>query len=282
MSVPIRAYAICSLLGLALPASADEVAQQSSTGTPVEEILEVIQEDPFADAVVVIAEVYSEELLAEFRALWEFMALDADDIVNLGHKYAQAGDWGLATEAYFFAENLKMGSSWEPIMRLWENAHVQEWYVLAADLGMRSAQYSLAEIYRMGLNGRINVTAALELYHEAANNGHVLSQAALANLYRHGELVLQDYSESFRWYREAARLGDVHAQYMLAVIYVEGEGVLQDFRFAHMWANIASVNRHWLGTLFRDRVAERMNVEQILEAQLMARECMASQYLECD
>ena len=84
MSVPIRAYAICSLLGLALPASADEVAQQSSTGTPVEEILEVIQEDPFADAVVVIAEVYSEELLAEFRALWEFMALDADDIVNLG------------------------------------------------------------------------------------------------------------------------------------------------------------------------------------------------------
>lgn len=281
MSVPIRAYAICSLLGLALPASADEVAQQSSTGTPVEEILEVNQEDPFADAVVVIAEIHSEEVLAAFRSLWEFMAYDADYVVNLGRQYEQAGDWGLATEAYLFAETLRQGSSWESRMRLWSNIHVQDWYRLAAEEGMRSAQYGLAEIQRLGLDGKVNVSAALDLYREAANNGHVLSQTALAFAYESGELVLQDYAESLIWHRKSAQSGYLNSQSRLVSLYWRGELVKQDHILAHMWANIATLNGASQGSILRDRIAAEMTIEKILEAQAMARTCISSNYQDC-
>ena len=63
--------------------------------------------------------------------------------------------------------------------------------------------------------------------------------------------------------------------------YDNGEGVVQDYALAYMWANIAAVNGASNGAKIRDVAADNMAQADILAAQRMASECMASNYANC-
>jgi len=65
-----------------------------------------------------------------------------------------------------------------------------------------------------------------------------------------GEGIPQDYAEAAKWFRQAANQGDAHAQTSLGAMYVGGQVAGEE----------------------RDRVALRMTLEQIAEAQKLARE----------
>ncbi len=81
------------------------------------------------------------------------------------------------------------------------------------------------------------------------------------------------------WYRKAAEQGVAAAQLNLGVRYDNGQGVPQDYVQAHVWFNLAAArflaseteNRE-TAVRNRDRVAAKMTVAQIAEAQRLARE----------
>ena len=95
-------------------------------------------------------------------------------------------------------------------------------------------------------------------------------------MYARGLGVPQDYAEAVRWYRLAADQGHASAQVGLGSMYINGEGVPQSYVQAHMWHNLvasrATGEMRERAVRNRDRARARMTVEQVAEAQRLARE----------
>jgi|TARA_B110000971_G_scaffold202313_1_gene221931 TPR repeat protein len=116
----------------------------------------------------------------------------------------------------------------------------------------------------------------------AANQGTSGAQFNLALMYSNSEGVLQDYAEAARWLKLEAEQGLMEAKFNLAMIYFEGEGVLQDYLQAHMWLNLAAVSGNLKVKEARGLIAENMTSQQIAKTQEMVKECLASQFKDCD
>ena len=94
----------------------------------------------------------------------------------------------------------------------------------------------------------------------------------LGLIYRNGEGVQQDFKKTLKWYRLSAEQGNSAAQTKLGFMYDYGKGVLQDYKKAHMFYNLGAYNGNALGEENRDLLAKIMTLQQISEAQDMARE----------
>ncbi|WP_196800515.1 tetratricopeptide repeat protein [Thioalkalivibrio sp. AKL10] len=154
-----------------------------------------------------------------------------------------------------------------------------------AEQGDKVAQERLGWLYDNGLGISQDHAEAAKWYRRAGEQGNWDAQSKLGLLYYQGRGVPQDYTEAAKWSRKAAEQGSAAAQYMLAVLYGLGQGVLQDQVRAHMWANIATVNGGPNSPELRDirdKFAREMTRDQIAEAQRRARECMESNYTNCD
>lgn len=137
-----------------------------------------------------------------------------------------------------------------------------------------------------------NYAEAVKLYRRSANQGFSPAALNLALLFHKGQGVPQDYAEAVKFYRMAATQGDYtepivrsimrQAQFNLGLIYYYGRGVLQDHVSAHMWWNLAGSNGSKNGIKYRDDIATTMAPNQIAEAQRRARDCLNSNYRNCD
>ena len=109
-----------------------------------------------------------------------------------------------------------------------------------------------------------------------AEQGDVQAQYNLGIMYETGRGGPQDEAEAVRWYRLAAEQGDAEAQFNLGAMHASGRGVPQDDVTAHMWFNLAeshSTGAHQnQATQYRDIMADRLNSDQLAEAQRLARE----------
>jgi TPR repeat protein len=110
-----------------------------------------------------------------------------------------------------------------------------------------------------------------------AGQGDAESQSRLGYMYYQGQGVPQDYAEALKWYRLAAAQGYARAQYRLGYMYANGEGVPQDPVQAHKWLTLATITftdkpERDEAIKARNRVAARMTLAQIAEAQKLARE----------
>jgi len=123
--------------------------------------------------------------------------------------------------------------------------------------------------------------SAIQHWVPLAEQGHSAAQYHVGLLYHNGDGLRQDYERAQFWLRTAAVQGNVAAQYFLGHMHEMGEGAPQNFGQAHMWYNIASGNGDVLGGKYRDSIARQMTAEQVVEAQAMARECLASGYQKC-
>lgn len=122
---------------------------------------------------------------------------------------------------------------------------------------------------------------ALQEWRPLANQRYALAQYNLGVMYDNGLGVIQDYAEAVNWYRKAAEQGYASAQTNLGFMYENGSGVMQDAVVAHMWYNIGGANGIERGLDNRGLIEEQMTREQIAEAQVLARRCMASNYQDC-
>ena len=81
-----------------------------------------------------------------------------------------------------------------------------------------------------------------------------------------------DYASALRLWRPLAEQGDAYAQYSLGLMYEKGQGVPEDFVQAHMWLNLSAALGDANATKNRDRIAEKLTLAQLAEAQKLARE----------
>jgi uncharacterized protein len=149
-----------------------------------------------------------------------------------------------------------------------------EWYRRAAEQGLVQAQGALGNIYE-GYSGvpRDDAESA-KWYRKAANQGDALSQVALGFMYVDGRGVEKNYAEAMELFRHPAEKGYTWAEYGLGVGYQNGQGVPQDYVLAHMWFNLAAAQAAQGdddAKKARDLLASKMTLDQIAEAQRLAR-----------
>ncbi len=162
----------------------------------------------------------------------------------------------------------------------------------AAEEGDDDAQYMLARRL-LGTWGdeTINIKKATELLLGSANKGNTSAMWQLGVLYERGTGVLQDFKEALRWYRQASRLGDGDSMSELARMIEEGKGTPKNMIQAYVWYNLsvekaarekASDETIRMITNNRNRLLGQMSQASVDEAQVLSRQCLASNYQKCD
>jgi len=145
-----------------------------------------------------------------------------------------------------------------------------------AEQGDADSQSSLGKMYYDGKGVPRDYGEAVRWFRKAADQGYAKAQHNLGVSYYRGHGVLQDYAEAVHWYTEAAEQGNESAQSSLGGMYVDGRGVPKDYVRAHMWLNLAAARSS--GDLqreiavLRDMIGKDLTVEQLSEAQRLARE----------
>lgn len=152
----------------------------------------------------------------------------------------------------------------------------------AAEQGNASMQSFLGAMYSTGWGVPEDDTEAARWYRRAADQGDASAQRRLGIMYLSGRGVPEDDTEAVRWFRRAADQGDADGQFGLGGMYASGLGVLKDPVLAHMWLNIAGANGNSEAPELRDRVEGQMTRDEISRATSLARECMASDYQDCE
>ena len=154
------------------------------------------------------------------------------------------------------------------------------WETLA-EKGDALAQHNLGYMYANGKGVTQDNAEAVKWYRLAAEQGLGQSQGFLSYAYHEGKGVTQDNAEAVKWARLAAEQGLAPAQGILGEAYDNGEGVPQDKVLAHMWYNIGASKGHKESGTKRKKLAKKMTSADISKAELMARECMSSNYKNC-
>jgi TPR repeat protein len=151
---------------------------------------------------------------------------------------------------------------------------------------VKAAQYQLGMLlyqectgYLISLDCGTNKTSPFKNYQSAAHwfefaakQGDRDAKFQLATMYEHGRGVPEDFMEATKLYQAAAEAGEEEAPVMLGELYIR----MQNFVSAHMWFNLAAADNRYDAAERRDKVALRMTVVQIAEAQKLARDYRAA------
>lgn len=162
-----------------------------------------------------------------------------------------------------------------------------EWRPLA-EAGDVNAQTMLGLVYAEGKGVPQDDTEAVAWFRRAAEQGYGPAQNNLGFMYAKGHGVAQDDAVAVAWYRRAAEQGHAGAQFGLGLMYNDGRGVPQDNVAAQMWLNLAASKvgpatskQHQIAVETWDQLASQMSHEAIIQAQALARRCLASNYQDC-
>lgn len=152
-----------------------------------------------------------------------------------------------------------------------------DWTTALAELdplaagGHADAQFYLAYMYETGKGVDVDLARAAELYRASAEQGNEKAQFNLGAAYEAGRGVAVDPAEAHRWYLAAADQGFLRAQYKVAELYESGTGVEADLIQAYKWFALAGKPRYLDARKRRKRVADKMDLFEIAEADLQVR-----------
>ena len=91
---------------------------------------------------------------------------------------------------------------------------------------------------------------------------------------------VKDLIEAVGLFRKASEQGYQTAQQNLGMCYYGGVGVIKDYTEAHPWFNLASAQGNEVAKVMLRSIEKQMVVEQISEAQRLAREFKPRQKLQ--
>lgn len=115
----------------------------------------------------------------------------------------------------------------------------------AAVKGDSRAQYELGMGYLRGENGIVhNEVQAVAWLKLAANAGLREAQYNLGVLYEFGLVGLSDIALAERYYLLAAEQGDAQSQYRLGRLYANKEGIAYHPQKAEQWLTLAAAQNH--------------------------------------
>jgi len=151
----------------------------------------------------------------------------------------------------------------------------RRYYTMAYnDDGPLWALENLADMWREGEGGPIDLPQAVRLYEEAADRNSAYAANWLGYYYDNGEAGLPvDYDRAIAYFRLAAEQGSTTGYYNLGSMYEGGRGVEEDLQAAHDYYQLASDQgdadatyelgiMYWYGQLgFEDHIEARRLME---------------------
>jgi hypothetical protein len=140
----------------------------------------------------------------------------------------------------------------------------------AAELGLKEAQYGMAQSFGVGADVPMSKSESAKWYFLAATRGHASAQNALGWIYSNGSGVSIDHAEAARWFAKASEQGHVEAQYQLGMMFERGFGVPLDAIQAHMWFNLASSKGHQKAREKRELMVKRLSPSGLTQAEELA------------
>ncbi len=84
-----------------------------------------------------------------------------------------------------------------------------------------------------------------------------------------------DYETALKEFRPLAERGKAVAQWSLGIMYERGRGVPQDYVQAYRWYTLAASQGIDLAGKFKDHLKKSMSLNELAEAQRLAREWKA-------
>lgn len=135
----------------------------------------------------------------------------------------------------------------------------------------------IGQAFLLGSGVPKNYAEAIRWYSQAADNGNNEAQNELGFLYFIGKGVETDLEKGGTYFLEAARGGLLVAQYNVGIMYYTGRGVdSTDPVQAYAWLNIAASRGHRPARAARDFLETILDREQLLAAQRLAQELLAT------
>jgi TPR repeat protein len=155
-------------------------------------------------------------------------------------------------------------------------------YKLAATKGSTHAQHELGRIFSEGINVGKDIYESLRWFKMSALQGSRYAQIKIGDIYVKGDGITRSYEEAIKWYRLAALKDDKSAQTKLASSYLKSSDLPNDILNAYMWFTIAASEIDSEALATRELVSSKLTLQEMEQAQRMARECMASNFTKCD
>jgi TPR repeat protein len=157
-----------------------------------------------------------------------------------------------------------------------DDLEAADWFRKAAEQGDGTGEAWLGFSYFVGFGGvPEDLAEAMRWYRKAAKQGNATGEEGLGTMFAGGMIVQHDDEQAAMWFRKAAQQGDAAAQHDLGAAYEYGHGVPRDYVLAYMWQSLASAPKVNVGLVAKsalDGLAKQMTLDQIAEAQKMARE----------
>ena len=150
-----------------------------------------------------------------------------------------------------------------------------------AGSGDPEAQNNLGVLYQIGQSGRPNYSRAFFWYRKSASKGFAKAQFNLGQLFKEGLGVPVDFLMAYKWFKKSAEQGFVPAKINLASMYRYGEGVKENRIRALMWYELATVDRSPNSLSIRDTYREMLTVQEINEAERLAKVCSLRALKSC-
>lgn len=111
-----------------------------------------------------------------------------------------------------------------------------------------------------------NLPLALDNCRSMAEADDMQAQFEMGEFYYHGERSERDLAQALKWYERASIQGHPDAQYRLGLMHATGEGVERNLPQAYIMLKMAAVNGQDAAMDASDRLAEKMNEEEIASA----------------
>lgn len=133
----------------------------------------------------------------------------------------------------------------------WENDDIKQdykkafgYFIKAADLGDKNAQFRIGWMYESGEGTDKDYKKAVEYYEKAAEQGYMYAQSNLGYHYENGNGVTKNLEKAFELYKKAAEQGNNAAQYNLGLCYEYGKGTEKNIELAKEWYKKAADQNH--------------------------------------
>lgn len=119
---------------------------------------------------------------------------------------------------------------------------------------------------------------------QLAQQGNAKAQNSMGDSYFRGEGVDKDLQQALNWYTLAAKQGNADAQQRLGIIYLFGSddfNIAKDNINSYKWNLLAEKNGKDVKAKL-EFLAEEMSEMAIEQAQRLAKQCLDSNYQDCD
>ncbi len=138
---------------------------------------------------------------------------------------------------------------------------------VCAESGDVDAMLELAAMYRVGLGGATDPSAAAEWYRRAANAGSTEAQLQLGRLYHKGRGLRKNRAHAISWIARAAKGGHPRAAYELGFVLAENSKSLSDLISAYAWLSVARESGQEAAEALQNTLATELSPKYVAQAE---------------